>query len=207
MIIAISGKINSGKDTVGKIIQYLVIKSQGYDINWKYFTNINLVSEQSAEIYSNWKIKKFASNVTKAFEIINNVNYHKLDRETKEKVRPSYIKFAENCKKIFGKSVWINSLMSEYNYQLHNKKYNSDIAIYPNWIITDMRFLNEMRAVKSKNGITIRINKKDYNYEFKEDKTEIELDNAIFNYEINNSGTIEELIEKVKKVLIKEKII
>ena len=37
--------------------------------------------------------------------------------------------------------------------------------------------------------------------------SETALDNAKFDYVIENDGTIEELIEQVKKILIKEEII
>ena len=49
-ILAISGKKSSGKDTVGKIIQYLTGKSTVYpfDLNIDYSHK------------SNWQIKKFA---------------------------------------------------------------------------------------------------------------------------------------------------
>ena len=39
-----------------------------------------------------------------------------------------------------------------------------------------------------------------------EHESEIALDNAEFDYTIENDGTIEDLIEKVKQILIKEKI-
>jgi DNA-directed RNA polymerase subunit L len=37
--------------------------------------------------------------------------------------------------------------------------------------------------------------------------SETALDNANFDYVINNNGTIEELVEKVRDILVKEKII
>jgi predicted XRE-type DNA-binding protein len=91
----------------------------------------------------------------------------------------------------------------------------------PNWIITDMRFPNELKAVKDRNGITIRVNRnhKEYNpkgkftdkeirsmYD-KPHESEIALDNAEFDYTIDNNGTIKDLIVKVKEILIKEKIL
>ena len=116
-------------------------------------------------------------------------------------------------------NIWVNSLMREYKasethkvpryYDEVNKKglagYEG-IWEYPNWIITDMRFLNEMEAVKKRNGITIRVNR---NLEESKDQheSETELDNAEFDYVIENSGSIEELIEKVREILIKEKLI
>ena len=116
-------------------------------------------------------------------------------------------------------NIWVDSLMREYKasethkvpryYDEVNKKglagYEG-IWEYPNWIITDMRFLNEMEAVKKRGGITIRVNR---NLEESKDQheSETELDNAEFDYVITNDGTIEELIEKVREILTKEKLI
>lgn len=89
------------------------------------------------------------------------------------------------------------------------EKYNNG---YPNWVITDVRFPNEAEAIKEHNGITIRINRGLVERTGKmiqgpEHISETALDDAKFDYVIENNGTIEELIEQVKKILIKEKII
>lgn len=108
-------------------------------------------------------------------------------------------------------NIWINSLMSDYKSYLTSNHPVDDLdweprTIYPNWIITDMRFLNEMEAVKKKDGITIRVNRN--LEEFKDQhESETELDNAEFDYVIDNNVTIEELIEKVREILIQEKLI
>jgi hypothetical protein len=155
-------------------------------------------------------------------------------------------------------NVWINSLMNEYKWDgksmtdgwvpSYNNPDNSGWdapaePIMPNWIITDMRFPNEMKAVKDRGGITIRVTRNKFNisnikearaylrsfeeYKDRHDgdsivisianalwlenqklhESETALDDAVFDYEIDNSGTIEELIEKVREILIKEKII
>lgn len=80
---------------------------------------------------------------------------------------------------------------------------------YPNWIITDMRFPNELKAVKDRGGISIRVSKTGIHTPKIEDlhPSETALDNYEFDYHIDNSGTIEDLIEKVRKILINEKII
>ena len=130
--------------------------------------------------------------------------------------------------------IWVNSLMSEYknkstlisevNYLGDSrcgicKKPTKDVSYflcdehieksknnYPNWIITDLRFLNEMEAVKKKGGITIRVNR---NLEESKDQheSETELDNSEFDYVVDNNSDIQSLIEKVKEILIKEKLI
>ena len=102
-----------------------------------------------------------------------------------------------------------------FRNQLHpNTWVNATFADYQNdnWIITDMRFPNELEAVKKHNGITIRINRGLVERTGKmiqghEHISETALDNAEFDYVIENDGTIEELIEQVKKILIKEKIL
>ena len=137
-------------------------------------------------------------------------------------------------------NIWINALFADYKPKYWNIKkeryqeignftyYQSGIdknaepvvEHFPNWIITDMRFPNELKAIEDRNGITIRVNR-DYivkgdtntsmkigNPEpFNHHPSETALDNANFKYTINNDGSIEELIEKVKEILILEKII
>ena len=93
---------------------------------------------------------------------------------------------------------------------------------FPNWIITDLRFPNELQAIKDRGGITIRVNRPVENYpenhKFNGDTqsaikiahnhpSETALDNATFDYTIINDGSIEELIEKVKEILTKNQLI
>ena len=83
-----------------------------------------------------------------------------------------------------------------------------------------MRFLNEMEAVKKRGGITIRVNRpcsicggSGYHKmscpvsKSGEHLSETSLDKAEFDYVVENSGSIEELIEKVKQILIKERLL
>ena len=108
--------------------------------------------------------------------------------------------------------IWVNALFADYKAKwvpTGDSVAEEDVSIkkeYPNWIITDLRFFNEMEAVKKRGGITIRVNR---NLEESKDQheSETELDNAEFDYVIDNNGTIEELIEKVREILIKEKLI
>lgn len=111
-------------------------------------------------------------------------------------------------------NIWINSLMSEYKFEGCKNDGNScdtpngncdSRYCFPNWIISDVRFPNELKAVKDRKGITIRINRN--KVVENEHESEIALDNATFDYIIENNGTIEELVEKVKQILIKENIL
>lgn len=130
-------------------------------------------------------------------------------------------------------NIWINSLFADYKYSYENNEFyfNKDIYSvseedelqnpmeYPNWIITDVRFPNEVEAIKSRGGIIIRVNRPDFEYvsigeervklntEFGIHESETALDRYNdWNYVINNDSTIENLIKKVKQILIIENI-
>ena len=73
--------------------------------------------------------------------------------------------------------------------------------VYPNWIITDVRFPNEAEAIKRYGGKVIRVNR---DYVSTEDpKHQHSSETALDNYEgfdhiVQNDGTIPELVEKIK---------
>lgn len=108
-------------------------------------------------------------------------------------------------------NIWVNALMSEYKYQYNNQGLNhndmTDINNYeyPNWIITDMRFPNEVKAVKDRGGITIRVNRDDLAEN--SHPSETSLDSATFDFVINNDKDIKHLINEVRKILEKLSII
>ena len=86
MIISINAKIGSGKDTVGKIIQYLVDKDRaGYqhpdsqeDFE-SYCKNFN-------QKYCNWEIKKFAGKLKQIGSILTGIPVEMFeDQEFKKK--------------------------------------------------------------------------------------------------------------------------
>lgn len=175
MIIAIAGdsnqSIGSGKDTVGRIIQYLFWKKrvETENLSFHYELKNFLIGDFHADKLAGWEVKKFADVTTKSFELITGINFHKLSREEKEKIRAEYVKFAEGCKKIFGEDVWVNSLMKDYKhsapfYEYGNNKNdlrhlgkNYENSAFPNWIITDLRFPNEYKAVKDRKGLCIKV--------------------------------------------------
>lgn len=124
------------------------------------------------------------------------------------------------------------SIAYEKAFLKRKNLYNRN-QIKKGFIITDLRFPNELQAVKDRGGITIRVNR-DYDIKTqtkeniiveKFDKTnpshigvkhhellnqcpsEKALDDATFDYVIDNNSDIESLIEQVKVILIKEKII
>lgn len=130
-------------------------------------------------------------------------------------------------------NIWVNALFSDYRSNGITEKYlasRGQLVLennYPNWIITDMRFENELEAVKQRGGITIRVNRVTFRTQetevgkisvvnqpevdkllgYKEHPSERALDNAEFDYTIENNSSIEDLIHTVSLILKREKII
>jgi hypothetical protein len=225
MIIGINGKIGCGKDTVGEIIRYLISYHihgypHGFDSNVQYRE-------------SHWKIKKFAGKLKQVASLLTGISVEKFeDQEFKKQFMGSEwdMTYRELLQKIgteamrdgLHKDVWVNALVADYIRPSHwENRYYDDVnkkglagreevwGDFPNWCITDMRFPNEMKAVKDRNGITIRITRgtRTMVEMSKDHPSETALDRSKFDYELSNDSTIEELVKKVKDILINEKII
>jgi len=110
-------------------------------------------------------------------------------------------------------NTWVNALMSKYKdkrwvnkaeWDFHKTgKYNpkDNLPIYPNWIITDVRFLNEATAIKEAGGVMIRVSRDPIAPLQQEHISETALDDYKgFDYLINNNRTIEHLIIVIKSI-------
>ena len=201
MIIGINGKIGSGKDTIGEIIQGLCL------------TNKNQIFE----------IKKFAGKLKQIGSLLTSIPVEKFEDQEFKKLpmglewEMTYREFlqklgTEAMREGLHTNVWVNALFADYIR-------NDDKLIriteenleewqegeYPNWIITDMRFPNEMEAVIEREGVTIRVVRP--GTVVGNHPSEVALDDAKFDYEILNDGSIEDLVQKVREILTKENII
>ena len=110
-------------------------------------------------------------------------------------------------RQIIHPSIWVNALFADYKgvERLMNRGENRSYyeEDYPNWIITDVRFPNEVEAIENNGGIVIRIDRKSVSYgtEFTiEHDSETVLDDYEFDYVIKNNGSINDLLEEVKKL-------
>lgn len=208
MIIGISGKMGSGKDTLAKHLQTL-------------------------DKDSNWQIKKFATGVKKVASLLLNVPISKFeDQDYKQQLLGPEWNYdveldrtiihegvAKNLKEHHQMSVreflqrigtdamrcglhvntWVNMLMTEYK----KEKNSEEEYTHPNWLITDVRFLNEYEAIKKAGGIIIRINRPDML--ISNHISETALDGQEFDYVINNDGEIIKLISEGLLILKKLK--
>lgn len=101
--------------------------------------------------------------------------------------------------RIVGNGVYHGKIIKfpEYHYEID--------PTYPDWIITDVRYQNEVDAIKDK-GFTIRLNR-DTGFD-NVHTSETALDDCEdFKYIVDNNGSLFSLIVKLREILIREKII
>lgn len=215
MIIGVSGYINSGKDTIGKIIQYLDSGSKASFEKWTksiiHCSGYDIGGESMYDCENRWKIRKFAAKVKIIAGLLLNVDVEKFeDRDFKDTklgpewdnmtVRAFMQKLGTDAMRYgLHPDVWVNALMSEY-------KYTPDGLLLENWIITDVRFPNEAQAIKDKGGFIVRVNRYPPGVSPKLmdlHESEVALDDWEFDHVIWNNGTIEDLINQIKEILRK----
>lgn len=269
MIIGISGKIGSGKDTVGKIIQGLIIGEhlfvdgiKGFLDNYKDYSNVP---------NKEWEIKKFADKLKDIVCLLISCTREQLENEefkntelgdnwvkyrvvnkrhpifnskwfsTREELDECYEEWrldhpddifikedlhltprllmqllGTDCgRDIIHPNIWVNALMSTYLPIDDTKRQSMGNVIdysnceYPNWVITDMRFPNELKAVKKRKGFTIRIARDNGTraIDTNPHESETALDRYGLDHFIKNDGTIQDLVVAVKSILIQRQII
>jgi len=179
MIIGVSGKIGSGKDTFGNY--FIDIMKQKYNIN-----------------YEN---KKFADNLKLITTILTGVSIEDTaSRDGKLKLLPEWNLTVGEILQILGTDAIRNHLHPDAWVLSLFSTYNSDNC---NWIITDVRFKNEANYIKQKNGILIRLIGDPCNCNKNEHRnlthqSEIDLDDyTMFDYVYYNKPPISNLYEYV----------
>lgn len=229
-IIGISGRINSGKDTVGRIIQYLDAKSKNErekeiapklflpDVEYPTFedwckprlheSGYDIGHLSMYKIHSNsWVIKKFAGKLKQIATILTGIPIEKFEDQEFKKTEMSeewsingipmtVRKFLQKLgtdavRDGLHNNTWVNALFTDYKDD--------------NWIITDLRFPNEFAVLKRKDALLIRVVRPGLKYA--DHISETALDSYVFDEEIVNDGSIDDLIDKVKEVMMRRKLL
>jgi len=187
MIIGVSGYSGCGKDTVGTILQQI-------------------------DRDSHWEIKKWAGKLKQVAELLTGIPVEKFeDQEFKKtnlgkqwndrinnpmSVRDFLQKLGtEGLRDGLHTNTWVNALMADYKCVPADRAPNGWDC--DNWIITDTRFPNEAQAIKDADGIIIRVTRPGIG-PVNDHPSETGLNQWNFDYEIQNDGTLENLINSVK---------
>lgn len=227
-LIALSGHIGSGKDTVGQMMQYFTSPCSNPNGKYRSFQQFKENNGGSdpryfdGHYYTEWEIKKFAGKLKEVASILTGISIHKFEDQ--------------DFKKTFLSEEWDRYISGPYNGEqkhrmtvrellqkvgtecmrdcLHENVWvNALFADYEcthadqapngldcsNWIITDCRFPNEAQAVKAHGGVVIRVERPIQ--EKGTHPSETALDDWSFDHVISNDGTLEELLLKVQQLM------
>lgn len=216
MIIGVSGYSNSGKDTVGTIIQYLNSPNPQSSIE-KMCANYSEY-EYWLDEQSNWEIRKFAGKLKDIASHLTGIDIEDFEDQDFKKtnlgrewwticdeghqpmtVRDFLQKLGTDALRTgLHPNVWVNALMADY--------VPDEDGDLPNWIITDTRFPNEAQAIKEKGGIIIRVERPGVK-PINDHPSEVGLDGWDFDYKIANVSDIYSLKETIRNILKHAKLL
>lgn len=205
MLIGISGKIKSGKDTVGEMlynlgcIEYSIYKYSFADSLKKIVASIvdcdyNSLNNQEFKASHIPNFIKITKDGIITHIVPNSKIFYKDIFRTYEVVtyREALQFFGDKFRSEYGQDFWIRMLKSDLMYE--EPSFN---------IITDVRYKNEADFIKSNKGILIRVDRSEVQTpkNISSHSSEMELDNyPNFDYIIENNGTLEELESKVQLI-------
>jgi hypothetical protein len=88
-------------------------------------------------------------------------------------------------------NIWVDACFSHMNR----------IGPHKNWVISDLRFHNEMAAVVKHNGFTVRLKRNEQRYAHASEAQMAEMPDGDFNVVIDNNGTLDEFGTEIDAAL------
>ena len=174
-LIGISGKMGSGKNTVASMLCDIddMFEQKAYGYKLK----------QVCSLLTGIPVEKFEDQKFK-IETLSSQWGNLTVRELLQKVGTECMRYNLHP------DTWVNALFADYTPE-------------SKWIITDVRFPNEYKAIKDRGGIVVRVGKPSIKCD--EHISETALDGYKFDYKIYNEGDFNDLYDQVKELY--EKII
>lgn len=185
MIIGVIGKMGTGKDTVAKMIK---------EIQPEY----------------GWEVRQFSAKLKQVASILTGIDVARFDDQQfkRQQMDPewnmTYREFLQRLgtdaiRNVLHNNVWINALMAEYKLIEHKIGDNLVVNRYPNWIISDVRFINEAETIRRMGYPLVKIIR---DVSSDNHVTETEMDKYHrHHYEIDNNGNLDNLRDQVKSLL------
>jgi hypothetical protein len=251
-IIGISGRMGSGKDLSGRMIQYLTSEYQKHYTFEDWYDRVENYGSSPSSKYiirkfadklkdivcillscsrkqlenqtfkdtvlgEEWWYYKLKTGVSGNYKLIayTDIDYYFRSRADKKLCDERYLikmtprlllqLLGTECgRDIIHPNIWCNSLMSEYKGFQHPQLAEvtiGPVVEFPNWVITDVRFPNEVKCIKDRGGVIIRVERDETNIPSKH-LSETALDHyGDFDYVLYNNGSQKELLTKITSIL------
>ena len=184
MIIGISGKAGSGKDTAAKMLEVLYANP---DISYEDFAN------KRYKNFADIQIVHFADSLKETAQVLFRIGEWETNTQEGKKTTINWIGktvrellqgIGQGLRDAIDPNLWVKILFA-------------NTEDWSNYIIADVRYPNEVYAIKKRNGILIRIDRKGAGAG--NHSSETALDNyKEWDVHIENNGSIEDLFEAMK---------
>ena len=189
MIIGISGKAGSGKDTAAKMLEVLYANP---NISYEDFAN------RRYKNFADIQIVHFADTLKETAQVLFRIGEWETNTQEGKKTTIEWIGktvrellqgVGQGLRDAIDPNLWIKALFA-------------NTENWSNYIIADVRYPNEIKAIKERNGILLRIDRKDAGAGNHSSET------ALDNYKewdlvIDNNSTKEDLFNILKKIVQK----
>ena len=184
MIIGISGKAGSGKDTAAKMLEVLYANP---DISYEDFAN------KRYKNFADIQIVHFADALKETAQVLFRLGEWETNTQEGKKTTINWIGktvrellqgIGQGLRDAIDPNLWVKILFA-------------NTEDWSNYIIADVRQPNEVKAIKERNGILLRIDRKGAGAG--NHSSEIALDDyKEWDVHIENNGSIEDLFEAMK---------
>ena len=184
MIIGISGKAGSGKDTAAKMLEVLYANP---DISYEDFAN------KRYKNFADILIVHFADALKETAQVLFRLGEWETNTQEGKKTTINWIGktvrellqgVGQGLRDAIDPNLWIKVLFA-------------NTENWSNYIIADVRYPNEVKAIKERNGILLRIDRKGAGAG--NHSSEIALDDyKEWDVHIENNGSLESLFEAMR---------
>ena len=184
MIIGISGKAGSGKDTAAKMLEVLYANP---DISYEDFAN------KRYKNFADIQIVHFADSLKETAQVLFRIGEWETNTQEGKKTTINWIgKTVRELLQGIGRG-----LRGAIDPNLWVKILFANTEGWSNYIIADVRYPNEIYAIKKRNGVLIRIDRKGAGAGNHSSETALD-DYKEWDVHIENNGSIENLFETMK---------
>ena len=184
MIIGISGKAGSGKDTAAKMLEVLYANP---DISYEDFAN------KRYKNFADIQIVHFADSLKETAQVLFRIGEWETNTQEGKKTTINWIgKTVRELLQGIGQG-----LRDAIDFDLWVKILFANTKGWSNYIIADVRYPNEIKAIKERNGILLRIDRKGAGAGNHSSETALD-DYKEWDVHIENNNSIEDLFEAMR---------
>jgi dephospho-CoA kinase len=184
MIIGISGKAGSGKDTAAKMLEVLYANP---DISYEDFAN------RRYKNFADIQVVHFADILKETVQALFGIGEWETNTQEGKKTTISWIGktvrellqgVGQGLRDAIDPNLWVKALFA-------------NVEGWSNYIIADVRYPNELEAIKERGGILLRIDRNGAGAGNHSSETALD-DYREWDFHIGNNGSMEDLFEAMK---------